>query len=159
MSKLRLPLSSDWEWSNTRPGPWRAGEVRGETVGIFWCQLFAIERNESYGNAALKLRKFFSFKIPIWECVLNQITINSLVFRLTVSTIIIFAFAIFEEGVTCSEMDRWLLGEELSCPVIQLILRQMLAFGLFRELHYSNETLEHWPRGTFAAIQLCLRNW
>ena len=36
--------------------------------------------------------------------------------------------------------------------VIQLILGLQLAFGLLRELHYSNETLEHWPRGTFAAF-------
>ena len=31
------------------------------------CQLFAIERNGSYGNAALKLKKFLSIKIPIWD--------------------------------------------------------------------------------------------
>ena len=30
--------------------------------------------------------------------------------------------------------------------------RQKLAFHLLKELLYGNETLEHWPRGTFAAL-------
>ena len=30
--------------------------------------------------------------------------------------------------------------------------RQKLACGLLRESLYSNETLEHWPRGSFAAL-------
>ena len=30
--------------------------------------------------------------------------------------------------------------------------RQKLAFDLLKELLYNNETLEHWLRGTFAAL-------
>ena len=51
----------------------------------------AIGRNGSYGNAALKLKTFFFIKNPL-EINLNQITIKSLVFRLTGSTTIASAF-------------------------------------------------------------------
>ena len=62
-----------------------------------WCQLFAIERYGSYGNAALKLKKVSLLK-ALFEINLNLMTINSLVFRLTAeSTTIVSAFAISEE--------------------------------------------------------------
>ena len=60
----------------------------------YWCQLFAIERNGSYGNAALKLKKVSPLK-SLFEVNLNQI--NSLAFRLTGSTTTASVFAIFEE--------------------------------------------------------------
>ena len=34
----------------------------------------------------------------------------------------------------------------------RLFFRQKLGFGFLRELLYSNETLEHWARETFAAL-------
>ena len=50
----------------------------------------------SYGNTALKLKKFSPLK-SLFEMNLNQMTLNALVFHLTDSTTIAFAFAISEE--------------------------------------------------------------
>ena len=61
----------------------------------YWFQLFAIHRNGSLHNAALELRSFYLLK-SLSAINLNQITITSLVFRLTGSTTIASAFAISE---------------------------------------------------------------
>ena len=108
--------------------------------------LFPIERNGSYGNATLRLKIFFSIKILIN---LNQMTVNSLFFRLTGSTTIASAFAISEERSNLP----WI------CPMTSrgkiLVPRdtadhfvKKLAFVLLRKLLYSNEILENWQRGT-----------
>ena len=65
MSELGLLLSSDREWVKFSPRGGRGEWGGGGAVGMNWCKLFAIERNGSHGNAALKLRTFFSIKIPI----------------------------------------------------------------------------------------------
>ena len=62
----------------------------------YWFQLFAIYRNGSLDNAALELRGSSLLK-SLSAINLNQMTINSLVFRLTGSTTIASAFAISKE--------------------------------------------------------------
>ena len=62
----------------------------------YWFQLFAIHRNGSLDNAALELRGSSLLK-SLSAINLNQMTIKSLVFRLTGSTTIASAFAISKE--------------------------------------------------------------
>ena len=123
-----------------------------------WCQLFAIERNGSYGNAALKLRKFSLLKSLI-EINLKQMTINSLVFRLTGSTTIASAYALSEERSNlqwnCQMTSR---RKNHRASWYSWFFRENLAFGLRRELLYSNETRDHWPGGTFAALNAKEKN-
>ena len=88
----------------------------------------------------------------LFEIHLNQITINSLVFRLTGSTTIASAFALSGEGATCSETARWLLGEISSCLVIHLILSSKVRFWFTKGITLLKRTLEHWARGTFSAL-------
>ena len=93
----------------------------------YWFQLFAIERNGSYGNAALKLKKFFSIN-PLFEINLNQIIINLLVFRLTGSTTIASAFAISKERSNLQWNCPMTSRRKKSCLVLQLTLSSKVSF-------------------------------
>ena len=112
----------------------------------------AIGRNGSYGNAALKLKTFFFIKNPL-EINLNQITIKSLVFRLTGSTTIASAFCTLwgKEQLAVKLPDDF-SAKNHRASWCSWFFRLKFALGLLRELLYSNETLEHWPRGTFATL-------
>ena len=80
-----------WILANTSP----KGPCESRNINLkYWCQLFAIERNGSYGNAALTLKKFSLLK-SLFEVNLNQT--NSLIFLLTGSTTTASAFAILKE--------------------------------------------------------------
>ena len=76
-------------------------------------------------TAMLKLKKFFSIKIFISDY-----------FESDDYKLIRFQF-----GLTSATITSW----------CSWFFRQKLALGQQREFLYSNETLEHWPRGTFAA--------
>ena len=116
----------------------------------YWRQLFAIERNGSYGNAALGLKKLFSVKIPIWD--LHEADD----YKLTR-----FPFDELDDDSLClcnlwrEEQLGVKLLDDFSAKNHQALcwfFRQKLGLGFLRESLYSNETLEHWARGTFAAL-------
>ena len=116
----------------------------------YWRQLFAIERNGSYGNSALRLKKLFSVKIPIWD--LHEADD----YKLTR-----FPFDGLDDDSLClcnlwrKEQLGVKLLDDFSAKNHQALcwfFRQKLGLSFLRESLYSNETLEHWARGTFAAL-------
>ena len=119
------------------------------------CQLFASERNRSWSNAALKLKKFFSAKIPILD------KLKSDEFKLT-----LFPFDRLDDDSFClcnlwgKEQLPVELPNDFSAKIIvphdtadsfDVAVKSYL-FGLLRELLYGNEAQEHSPSGTFAAL-------
>ena len=119
------------------------------------CQLFASERNRSWSNAALKLKKFFSAKIPILD------KLKSDEFKLT-----LFPFDRLDDNSLClcnlwgKEQLPVELPNDFSAKIIvphdtadsfDVAVKSYL-FGLLRELLYGNEAQEHSPSGTFAAL-------
>ena len=121
---------------------------------LYWCRLFAIERNGSYSNAALKLKKFSFIKIPIWD--LSELDDHKLTR---------FPFELLDDDglCLCNLRGKEQLAKKLSddfsaknrcASWYSWFFRQKLAFGLLRELLYNNETVKHWARarGNFAAL-------
>ena len=109
----------------------------------YWCQLFAMERNGLYGNAALILTKFSLLK-SIFEVNLHQI--NSLVFRPTASLSLCNLWG--KEQLVVKLPDDF-SAQNHWASWYSRFFRQKLA--------YSNESLKHKPRGTFA--ELSVKEW
>ena len=101
---------------------------------IILMSVIFFEWNGSYGNAAFKLKKSFSVKIPIWD--LLESDDHKLIrfpFDLTGSTIATIVsdlpFQSLRKGVTESETARWLLRENHRSSWYSWFFRQKLAFG------------------------------
>ena len=121
---------------------------------IILMPVISFERNWSYGNAALKVRKFFSTKNPYLRLTWFKWQ-KTYLFSVRFDRLDDHDDSLCLCNLRGKEQLAVKLPDEFSVKnhraSYSWFFRQKLAFGLPREILYSNETLEHWLRGTFAA--------
>ena len=117
-------------------------ESRCVQIFIYNANIRYLPLSEMGHMAALRI----SLLKSLFEIKLNQMTINSLSFPFD---------RLDEDNLSLQSLrklpdDFW--AKNHRALWYSWFFRQKLAFGFLRELLYGNETLEHWPRGTFAAL-------